>query len=340
MEQNNDSKRPKVSIILPYFNAESTIVSAVKSILHQDYDNLELLLINNNSTDSSLALCENLSLDDTRIRLLSESQQGVVFAANLGLKHATGAYIARMDADDLSHPQRISKQLYHLQSNPHIDISACCVDYKNKSKLIDTGFEHFVNWSNSVTATNEIKLNRFVEFPVVNPTLFFTKDIANKVGNYREGDFPEDYEWFLRALELGCRIEKLKDRLLTWYDSPQRLTRSDDRYRTEAFFTLKSIYLAQAIQQKTHEVWIWGAGKLALTRSKFLEKHGIVIRGYIDIKKNKQIPGYECVHFHEIDLSKQPFIVSYITNRGRRDEVRGYLNEKGYKEGTNYLIAG
>ncbi|UXX78061.1 glycosyltransferase [Reichenbachiella carrageenanivorans] len=329
-----------LSVILPYYNAAHTLKEATQSILNQTYSDFELLLIDNNSTDHSTEIAKQLASSDPRIKLLTEPCQGVVFAANTGMAAAIGKYIARMDADDVAHPERLERQFNHLESNLSLSISATQVKYQSEKDTPDD-FEHFVQWSNSLISWDNIYHNRFVEFPIVNPTLMFRKSILDEVGYLREGNFPEDYEWFLRTTSKNHKIEKLPLPLLDWHDSPHRLTRTDDRYDTDAFFNIKTKYLAQhLISINQEEVWIWGAGKLGFKRSQLLLQEGITIAGYIDIKKTKQLAHYPCVHFEQISLSDQPFILSYITNRGRRDEVRSFLNTKKYTEGENYIIAG
>lgn len=329
-----------ISVILPFHNARLTIVNAIQSILHQTYEDFELLIINNNSTDLSKDISIEFASKDTRIKLLSETQQGVVFAANTGMKAAKGQYITRMDADDIAHPERLERQLNHLISHPDIAISATQVHYKTANEDLND-FSHFIDWSNKLTSWNDIYQNRFVEFPVVNPTLMFRRFLLEEVGYLKEGGFPEDYEWFLRAIDKGFKIEKLPLPLLDWHDSSSRLTRTDPRYKSDAFFRIKTEYLAKHLKNINQtKVWIWGAGKLGLKRSQLLLNHGIEILGYIDIKKGKQLNGFSCVHFEDIQIETQPFIISYITNRNKRDEVRSFLESKGYQESENYIIAG
>ncbi|MEP2025840.1 MAG: glycosyltransferase family 2 protein [Reichenbachiella sp.] len=329
-----------VSIILPYYNSSKTIARAINSNLKQTHTAFELLLIDNNSTDHSLEIVKELANSDSRIKHLSEPKQGVVFAANTGMKAATGNYIARMDADDVAHPERLERQIKHLNSNAEISISATQVNYKTENEELND-FSHFVDWSNRLTSWNDIYQNRFVEFPLVNPTLMFRRSALEDIGWLKEGAFPEDYEWFLRAIDNGHKIEKLSLPLLDWHDSSSRLTRTDERYETEAFFQIKTKYLAKHLKATNNtKVWIWGAGKLGFKRSQQLLIHEIEIEGYIDIKKGKQLPNYPCVHFKDVNKDQHPFIISYITNRNRRDEVRAFLNSKGYEESKNFIVAG
>lgn len=110
------SKFPEISVILPFYNAEKTLETAVESILNQSFSNFELLLIDNCSTDKSFSIAQKLAKKDPRIWLLTEENPGVAHAMNCGLKNAHGKFIARMDADDISLPARLEKQVFQGKS--------------------------------------------------------------------------------------------------------------------------------------------------------------------------------------------------------------------------------
>jgi len=115
---------PRVSILLPVFNGASTIKSAVQSIIDQEYQDWELIILDDGSTDKSVRILE--SLEDSRIKIISDSlHKGLATRLNEGIDLALGTYIARMDADDLCFPNRLDKQVLFLDSHPEIDLTAC-----------------------------------------------------------------------------------------------------------------------------------------------------------------------------------------------------------------------
>ncbi|HDR52516.1 MAG TPA: glycosyltransferase family 2 protein, partial [Mariniphaga anaerophila] len=240
---------PEVSVILPYFNAENTLANAVKSILNQTFSFFELLLVNNNSTDKSFSVAQALAENDSRIRLLHETTQGVDHAMNCGLENSRGRFIARMDADDISHHERLEKQVRFLRENSDTGLVGSFVKYVPHS-LGTGGFERFVQWSNSFQSAEDIEMYRFMEIPVVNPTILFRRELFEKLGGCRQGDFPEDYEMQLRFLDAGVKMAKLPEPLLEWHDYSTRLTRTDERYTTEAFFRIKARYFKKWSEQK------------------------------------------------------------------------------------------
>jgi glycosyltransferase involved in cell wall biosynthesis len=115
---------PKVSIILPFLNGGPAFEPALASILNQTYANWELLLCDDGSTDGSLQLAR--SIDDARVIVWSDGEsKGLAGRLNECIERATGEYIARMDADDLSYPRRLERQLAFLHANPDVDLVGC-----------------------------------------------------------------------------------------------------------------------------------------------------------------------------------------------------------------------
>lgn len=330
------AKGPAISVVLPFFNAEQTLSPAIESVLGQTLSDFELILVDNNSKDRSPEIAQKFS-SDRRVSLTRETKQGVAWASNFGYHLAKAPLIARMDADDVMVPNRLEKQLAFMQAYPKIGLVGGRVKYLGDEA--NQGFVHYVNWSNKLVSPKEIELNRFVELPVVNPTFMFRKSLLLRHGGYKDGDFPEDYEMLLRWMDKGVQVGKLTDVILEWSDLKGRLTRTDPRYSEEAFFRIKAQYLAKWLEQNVpgREIWIWGAGKLSRRRSDFLHRYGISINGYIDVR-NRAL-SLPCIHFEDIPKPGHIFILSYVSNRGKREEVRQFLIDQGYQEGKDFLLA-
>src|SRR5712675_1471231 len=112
----NDEKTALVSIVLPVYNGEKYLAESLDSVLAQTYQNWELVIINDGSTDAT----ENLILNyqDKRIKyLLNDGNKGIIFSLNRGLQESNGIYIARLDADDIARPYRIEKQVEFMSEN-------------------------------------------------------------------------------------------------------------------------------------------------------------------------------------------------------------------------------
>lgn len=332
---------PEVSIILPYLNAGNTLEAAIESILNQTFRNFELLLVDNNSTDLSYSIAQNFAKKDSRIRVLKEEKKGVPNAMNCGLKNANGKFIARMDADDISLTHRLEKQIQYLHNNPEIGFVGSKVKYIPHNNNT-AGFERFVDWANSFHSSKEMELNRFVEIPIINPTILFKKELFEKYGGCSDGNFPEDYEMQLRYLEAGVKMAKLNESLVEWHDYSTRLTRTDERYSTEAFFRIKAKYF-RCWSEKNNpfhpHIWVWGAGRKTRQRAQLLEKQGLIIDGFIDVIKSKTTQK-TTIHYSEIPEPGNIFIVPMVTSYGARDQIKEFLLQANYIEGVDFLLMG
>jgi len=158
---------PQISVIMPAYNAEKYIAEAINSILSQTFNDFEFIIINDASTDSTKEIIE--SYKDLRIKLINnERNQGVAKSLNIGLAAARGKYIARMDADDISLPQRFQTQFDFMEQNPDIGIcGSWAQNFGNRDDVIKTYQTH-----------KEIKDVTFFYCALIHPTVFFRNDIA------------------------------------------------------------------------------------------------------------------------------------------------------------------
>jgi glycosyltransferase involved in cell wall biosynthesis len=334
-----EMKKSEISVILPFFNAAYTLARALESIAAQTFKDFECLLVDNNSNDGSGEIARKFCNKDPRFLLLHESRQGVMHANNTGLSNAKAQYIARMDADDWMFPDRLERQFNFLEEHPEIDVVAGQAEYMPHSTET-LGFKRYVGWSNNILSHRDISLKQFVESPVINPTVMFRKKVADKHGSYKHGDFPEDYELWLRWLREGVSFHKLPYLVLKWYDSASRLTRTDQRYSDMAFFDIKTRYLADWL--KDHDphhpkVAIWGASKISRNRSNLLTDRGIRIINYIDISNKRQL-NKAVIYYKDIPEPGTIFILIYLKEETMRAETIGFLLDRGYEEGVNFLL--
>lgn len=280
-----------ISVLLPVRDGAATLARAIGSIRAQTFQDWELLIVDDGSTDDSRAIAEAAAREDGRVRVLAPGRAGIVAALNAGLAAARGELIARMDADDESHPERLAAQFALLDSpeNRDVGLVGCLVEFAG-DRAASTGYALHVDWINSLVTSDDILLNRFVESPFAHPSVMFRRELVTQLGGYRAGDFPEDYELWLRWLDAGVRMAKVPRPLLRWHDPPRRLSRTDPRYSPEAFFALKAPWVARAVKAlrgPSPAVHVWGAGRPTRKRAAALEQHGLRIAAYIDVDTKK-----------------------------------------------------
>jgi len=121
--EKNPKNFPLVSVVMPVFNSEKFVSEALRSILNQSYRNIELIVVNDGSTDRSAEIIKNLQKEDKRIIIIEQPNRGIVSARNVGCRHAKGDYIAILDSDDIALEKRIEKQVDYLEN--HNDVGIC-----------------------------------------------------------------------------------------------------------------------------------------------------------------------------------------------------------------------
>ncbi len=316
----------------------------MQSILAQTYRDFELIIVDDGSTDETPLLLERLAQSDPRIRLIRKVHSGVTDTFNRGLQEAWGTFIARMDADDEMLPQRLEKQLDFLEKNPGIGVASCLVQHGGDPQAQE-GYGVYISWINTLVTPEQIALNRFVEAPVANPSVMFRKTLSDQLGSYLHGDFPEDYELWLRWMKAGVQIAKVPEVLLTWNDPPTRLSRTDDRYSDDAFQRAKVYYLREFLseQLRGRKLWLCGAGRITRRKSALLLAEKLPVGGYVDVdpkKIGKQYDGLPVVGVEGIPPKETAYVISYVANRGAREDIRKMLREKGFAEGADFILAG
>lgn len=199
-----------VSIGIPFYNAEEHLSNAIKSVIGQTHSYWELILIDDGSSDNSLAIANEFSRKDNRIRVISDGRNEKLPARlNQMIKEAKYDYFARMDADDLMHPQRLEKQLKFLINNPDFDVVSTgliSIDSKNNVK----GFRAVNKKTVDLNPMNG-------QYPIVHPSIMARKTwyIRN---NYSE-KYPraEDYELWTRTLKANDLKIMILPELLLFY---------------------------------------------------------------------------------------------------------------------------
>ena len=333
-----------VSVIMPVYNAAGTLDRAIDSMLSQDYGDLELILIDDGSTDQGSQKMKGWELKDPRIQLFSQEHSGIVAALLKGLHHARGKYIARMDSDDFSPQSRISRQVRFLEQNPGIDLVSGLISFDGDFDE-QAGYARYVHWINSLKTHEEIALNRFIESPLAHPSVLFRSAALEQFGSYRDGDFPEDYELWLRWLEQGVKMAKIDQPVLYWNDRRERLSRNHPRYSFDAFYRTKAPYLARWLERHNPHhpnIVVWGSGRTTRKRVEYLQDEGIIVQAYVDIDPNKigkEIHGIPVWAPEEVPAAGRCFVVSYVARYEANVMIEEALSEKGYRLGEHFIFA-
>jgi transposase len=245
-----------------------------------------------------------------------------------------------MDADDVSHCERFALQVAALEREPGLAVVATRVRSFPRAQT-RRGMREYLDWSNQVLDPQRIAREILVECPVVHPTVLVRKSALLRVGGYRQGEFPEDYDLWLRMHRRGCRFRKLPEVLLGWRERSERLTRTHPMYAHRNFVELKAEHVAKTLSPG-RPVVIVGAGVVGKPLARGLLRRGVSISAFLDLnprKIGKKIHGIPVLHAAELSQFRGALFLAAVSARLQRDVVRGELLGQGLVEGEDFLCA-
>jgi len=169
---------PAISVLMSAYNAEKYISESIESILNQTFNDFEFIIINDGSTDNTEKIIK--SYNDKRIKYISQENIGVSKSLNRGLKIATGKYIAKLDADDVSYPERLEEQFKFMENNPTYVVCGCYAD------VIDESGNYIYVYNNIPSYDEDIRKTMNYKNCFIHSSTFYRREIALSIGGYYE----------------------------------------------------------------------------------------------------------------------------------------------------------
>ena len=303
------------------------------------------MAVDDGSRDDTLRILRDWTEREPRLRVLAREHAGIIPALNAGLEVCRGAYVARMDADDLCVPERLTKQAAYLDAHPAVGLVASWVAGFPASALRE-GFRIYIDWLNSLVSDAEIKRELFVESPFAHPSVMYRRELVQQLGGYQEHSWAEDYDLWLRMATAGVTFAKIPEVLVEWRDHPTRLTRSDSRYSVKNFLRAKAHYLARGPLAESDAVIVWGAGMMGRRLGKRLLDEQVPVVAFVDIdpkKIGRTRQGKPIISAEDFmdwwQRYPQPALLAAVGARGARDLVRQQVNDLGLVEGRDWWAA-
>jgi glycosyltransferase involved in cell wall biosynthesis len=336
---------PLVSVLLPCYNAAATLPEALASLQRQTLADFEIIAVDDGSTDATPRVLAAAAASDPRLRRVSLPHGGIVAALNAGLEHCRAPLVARMDADDRAHLERLERQVGYLQQHPEIDVVSCRVT-AFPPEQVRPGFAVYLDWLNNLLTDADIRREMFVESPLPHPSLMLRAETLRAVDGYQDCGWAEDYDLLLRLYLAGKHFAKLAETLLEWRESPTRLTFTDRRYSLENFLRLKAHYLGRGPLAGREAVILWGAGMVGRRLGKQLARQGAPLVAYVDIDPRKIgrtrlgrpiLPPEGLRAYWE--RYANPIILTTVGARGARPLVRRRLEALGFREEIDWWSA-
>jgi glycosyltransferase involved in cell wall biosynthesis len=208
---------PAITVLMSAYNAEKYISESIESILNQTFNDFEFIIINDGSTDNTAKIIK--SYKDDRIKYISHENSGLAKSLNKGIRVANGTYIARLDADDVSYPERLEEQFKFMEDNPTYVV---CGSYAD---VIDESGNFIYIFNDIPSVDKEIKNAMNYKNCFIHSSTFYRRDSALSIGGYYEPirQYFEDYIFFYQILKKG-KGYNFKKPLIKYRITPNSIT--------------------------------------------------------------------------------------------------------------------
>lgn len=329
---------PSVSFIMAVRDGAGTLEMALASLSSQTFEDWEAVVVNDGSLDSTDTILGRCARQDPRIRPFRTPPRGLVPALNMAVGRSRGRFLARQDADDASHPERLAHQVAALEQHPRWDLVGTQVTIFPEPQ---EGLHRYQSWVNSLLTPEEIRRDIWIESPIPHPTACMRREALEEAGGYRDMGWPEDYDLWLRLHLSGKVLAKVPKVLYAWRDMPDRLSRKHPMYSAEAFRRCKAHHLASILEDR--RIWIWGAGPFGRRLARALREEGIPVDGFVDIDPMKIGRKVQEARVDDVSVLKAGpapgrLLLACVGVHGARDLIRRQLEDWSYAEGRDYLV--
>jgi glycosyltransferase involved in cell wall biosynthesis len=334
------SARVPLSVLLPVRDGAAHLPEAIASLEAQSFADYEVIAVDDGSTDGTLELLADWAARDRRVRVLTQPAEGIVPALERARREAAGRLLARMDADDLSKPDRFARQVERLERDPGVALLGCLTRYFPDEAVRD-GARRYEDWLNATLTHEQIEREIFVECPLAHPTFCMRADLLESVGGYRDVGWPEDFDLVLRVWRAGGRFAKVGEVLLHWRERPERLSRTHPRYGPKAFLACKTHHLLGAFPGARDGVVVWGAGPVGKALARALLSEGVRLDGFAEVDPRKigqEIHGALVLDAPGALERRGSLHLGAVGQPGARDEVRRTLSGAGFHELENFVL--
>ncbi|MGH0028372.1 MAG: glycosyltransferase family 2 protein [Myxococcota bacterium] len=331
---------PRVSILLPVRDAAATLPACLASLRRQREARFDCVVADDGSRDGSLALAEKTAAEDPRFRVLAGPRRGLVPTLRRGLTACRAPLVARIDADDWMHRDRLALQCAELDASPGLAAVGSHVRCFPRRDL-GPGLRAYEAWLHSIDSPRRVFEERFVECPVAHPTLLVRRDVLRRF-DYRDAGWPEDYDLLLRLLDAGLRVGVVPHRLVGWRHTAGRHSRTSPTYDPLRFTACKAHFLARGFLSGATRYDLWGYGGTGRALVRALRGEGREPARIVELhpgRIGRTIQGAPVIARHALGPpGRRPLLVS-VAGAAARTRIRRELARLGYRECVDYVCA-
>ncbi len=329
----------KISILIPAKNAEKYLHACINSIIVQTETDWECIVINDNSTDDTLAILEDFAQKDTRISVYSNPKSGVITALQLAFAKCSGTFIHRMDADDIMPLEKLAILKNNLLLNGKGYIATGKVAYFSETALGD-GYKKYENWLNDLTAKGANFTELYKECVIASPCWMVYRTDFEACAGFNSDIYPEDYDLVFRFYKLGLKCIPCDVVLHHWRDYAIRSSRTSEHYADNRFIAIKCFYFLKLNYDRNRPLVVWGAGRKGKAIAHYLIQKNTPFHWLCNNPKKIGHSIYDVVLQHEksIETIDNPQIIIAVANEKEQVILKNYFHQKGMKTMLDYFF--
>lgn len=330
---------PLISILTPFKDTEHFIAGCLDSILSQTHTHWELIIVDDGSTDNSYNIVNAYAEEDSRIKLLKNTGNGIIEALRLAFEISTGDYITRMDSDDIMPEHKLETLLGNLLKNGKQHVATGLVAYFSEHGISD-GYKKYEDWLNALTQTGSNYTEIYKECVIASPCWMLHREDFVAANAFNPNRYPEDYDLTFRFYKQGLKIIPCDTILHYWRDYQTRTSRTHDNYAENTFLDIKLHYFLMLDYKASRPLVVWGAGWKGKTIAKSLIQKNIPFEWICDNpnKIGKHIYNQQLKPFNQLELIERPQSIVTVANPKAQNDIKTYFKTQNMAPMTDYFF--
>jgi glycosyltransferase involved in cell wall biosynthesis len=330
---------PAVSVLLPVRDAAPWLGSSLASLWRQSFRDFEVVAVDDGSRDGSGERLERAAEHEPRLRVIHTPPRGLPAALATAHQHARAPLLARHDADDLSHRDRLALQVAHLAAHPRVAVVGTRLRLF-PAGAVRAGMRRWVAWHNELLAHEEMAREVLVESPLAHGSALLRARWVERAGGWTDRGWAEDVDLWVRLLGVGARFAKLPRVLYAWRQHAASATWNDPRYARARMRALRAHALERGLLAGARAVTLVGVGASLRGWRHDLQQRGIAVTALEQGRPPRPRSGPATTWRDWLPpATGQPWVLVFGAAPARR-RWRCVLQEAGAVEGRDFVFVG
>lgn len=328
-----------ISILTPFKNTEKFLPECIESIQSQSYENWELIIVDDGSTDTSFNIVESYAANDSRIKLFKNSGTGIIEALRFAFSLSKGKFITRMDSDDVMPYNKLEMMRNQLVEYGKKHLALGLVKYFGETGISD-GYHKYELWLNKLTKSGNNYAEIYKECVIPSPCWMLHREDLIACEAFEPNRYPEDYDLAFRFYKYQYKCIPSIDVLHYWRDYSTRTSRTHEHYAQNYFLHIKTHYFLELDYNPKRPLTLWGAGFKGKEIAKLLIKNKIPFYWICNNPKKigKKIHGQKLLPVSYLETLKNPQSIITVANSKSQKHISNVFEMLNLKPMEDYFF--